>query len=77
MSTRGVGRKAMSSRGVGRKAMSTRGVGPELTDVPPAEAGVGQNIAPYVSLTARNFFLVLIYTFLGNSQNPAPTIELC
>ena len=36
-----------------RKAMSTRGVGPELTDVPPAEAGVGLNIAPYASLTAR------------------------
>ena len=51
---------------------------PEMTDVLPLNPGVGQNIATHASLIARNFFLVLISTFLVHSPsffpNPVPTI---
>ena len=36
----------------------------ELTNVLPLKPALGQNIAIYASSTARNFFLVLISTFL-------------
>ena len=41
---------------------------PELTDVLPAlKPGVGRNIATHASPQAKNFLLVLIFTFLVHS----------
>ena len=42
---------------------------PELTNVLPLKPGIGQNITIHVSPTARNFFLVLISTFLFHSPS--------
>ena len=38
----------------------------ELTNIHPLKPGTDQNIATYILASARNFFLVLISTFLGH-----------
>ena len=42
---------------------------PGLTNVLPRKPGVGQNIATHASTTARNFFLVQIFTYPTHSPS--------
>jgi len=46
---------------------------PELTNIFPLKPGVGQNIATQALPTARNFFTVLIFTFLIHLFQMLPT----